>query len=69
MLGRFDGKYKGFPAARFSDTEGYNAYRLLLIRAGYSFKTAIIAPKKNRREREIIIMLLDTKPPEATDGT
>jgi len=68
MLGRFDGKYKGFPAARFGDTKEYDTYRLLLIRAGYSFKTAIIAPKKNRREREIIVMLLSTDPPEAANG-
>tara|TARA_R110000744_G_scaffold16766_2_gene45950 strand:- start:3524 stop:3733 length:210 start_codon:yes stop_codon:yes gene_type:complete len=69
MLDKFDGDYKGFPAARFSNVTDYNTFRLLLIRAGYSFKTAIIPAKKNRRAREIIIMLLHTIPPEVSNGT
>lgn len=68
ILQKFDSTYEGLPAARFGDIEEYNTFRLLLIRAEYSFKTKIVPPKKNRKPREIIIMLVGNSPPEAANG-
>ena len=61
ILTRFDSSYEGLPAARFESAQEYEAFRLQVAGAGYSYKTKVVPAKAKRRPREIVLQLISTR--------